>query len=59
MNGKREMILNLYKIKQGKEKSKYKKEKRRKCNGKVESSGKIKKQRERGNVGRSITVNVD
>ena len=31
----------------------------RKCNSKVKSSGKIKRQRERGNVERSITVNVD
>ena len=41
----REIISNLYKIKQGEEESKYKKENMMKYNGKVESRQEIKRQR--------------
>ena len=41
----REIISNLYKIKQEEEESKYKKEKMMKCNGKTESSCEIMRQR--------------
>ena len=61
----REMISNLYKNKMGEKKCQNIRKKMIKCNGKVESSGEMKRQKGRkkvggsGKVGESVTVNVD
>ena len=61
MDWMREMISNLYKNKNEEKNSKNIRKKKwwRKCNSKVESNGEIKKQKGRGNVGGSVTVNVN
>ena len=59
----REMISNLYKNKMGEKKSQNIRKKMMKCNGKVESSGEMKRQKGKvwgsEKVGESVTVNVD
>ena len=50
---------NLYKIKWGEEVLKYKKDNMMKCNGKVESSWEIKRQRWRWKIEGSVKVGVD